>query len=224
MPAAAEAARLEITFDQEGVLGLGAVSLLPADHFHGMRRDVIECLKEISVPLLRWPGGNFAGDYRWEDGLLPIDRRGPLQPFYPLETLPHSRGFDTHEVGIDEFMALCRELDAEPFLSINLFHEGPEGAARWVEYCNGGVDTEWGRKRADRGHPEAYNVKQWSLGNELGYNHMEGPGTPHAYPEAAAEAAAAMRANSSSPTSRRWLACTRSSRSSSGIGLRKSCQ
>jgi len=187
-------ARLEISFEGPGRLSVGAVSLLPGDHFHGMRRDVIELLKEMSVPILRWPGGNFAGDYRWKDGLLPADRRGPLAAFMEVETFPHSYGFDNHEIGIDEFVALCRELDAEPFISINLTWDGPEGAAAWVEYCNGPADTTWGKRRAERGHVEPYGVKYWSLGNELGYTHMEGPNSPSAYAETAGRCAEAMHA------------------------------
>jgi len=184
-------ARLEITFDGPGALFVGAVSLLPADHYLGMRRDVIELLKEISVPILRWPGGNFAGDYHWQDGLLPVDQRAPL-PSTP-ETLPHTNGFDFHEIGTNEFIALCRELGAEPFITINMGLEGPEEAAAWVEYCNGGPDTKWGKVRAERGHPEPYNVKYWTLGNEMGYSHMKGPNTPGGYTEMAVACARAMR-------------------------------
>ncbi len=191
-PATTADARLEVTFQGPGILYVGMASLLPADHWLGMRRDVVALLKEIGVPILRWPGGNFAGDYRWQDGLLPVDRRAPLQSAF-IETLPHTDGFDAHEIGTDEFMALCRELGAEPFLTLNLSFEGPEEAAAWVEYCNGLPSTPWGRRRAERGHPEPYNVKQWTLGNEMGYSHMRGPHTPRDYGALAAECARAMR-------------------------------
>lgn len=187
-------ARLEITFNGIGELAIGAVSLLPADHFHGMRPDVIELLREIGTPLLRWPGGNFAGDYRWQDGLLEVDQRAPLQAFMEGETLPHTHGFDDHEVGIDEFMALCEALGAEPFISINLAWDGPQDAADWAEYCNGPATSGGGRRRAERGHPDPYGVKYWSLGNELGYAHMEGPNAPSEYARRAKPVAEAMRA------------------------------
>ncbi|HRR79408.1 MAG TPA: hypothetical protein P5118_04410 [Planctomycetota bacterium] len=192
-PATTADARLEITFQGPGVLYVGTASLLPADHFHGLRRDVVKLLKEIGVPLLRWPGGNFAGDYRWQDGLLPVDRRAPLKSAF-IETLPHTDGFDDHEIGTDEFLALCRELGAEPFLTINMSLEGVEEAAAWVEYCNGGPETKWGRLRAERGHPQPYNVRHWTLGNEMGYSHMKGPNTPREYSRLAADCARAMRA------------------------------
>jgi len=190
-PAADLESRLEILLDGEGVAHVGAVSLLPADHFHGMRRDVVELLKEIGVPILRWPGGNFAGCYRWKDGLLPVDMRPPI---WAAGTLPHTDGWDEHEMGTDEFLALCRELGAEPWLTINLGVDDPAGeAAAWVEYCNGPPDSEWGRLRAGREHPEPYAVKQWSLGNEAGYTHMAGPRTPREYAEAVSKCADAMR-------------------------------
>jgi alpha-N-arabinofuranosidase len=157
-----------------------------------MRRDVIELLKEMRAPLLRWPGGNFAGDYRWQDGLLPVDKRAPLMSYMPVETLPHSGGHDDHDVGIDEFIALCREVGAEAFLSVNLGQEGPEEAAAWVEYCNGGSDTHWGAKRSARGFPEPYGVRYWAVGNEMGYGHMEGPNDPRGYAAKARETAKAM--------------------------------
>jgi len=184
-------ARLEITFDGPGMLCVGMASLLPAGHFLGMRPDVIALLKEIAVPILRWPGGNFAGSYRWKDGLLPVERRAPL-PGGGI--LPDTNGYDDHEIGTDEFMALCRELGAEPWITINMSIEGPEDAAAWVEYCNGAADTTWGRLRADRGHPEPYRVRHWSLGNEMGYGHMRGPNAPEEYGEAAVACARAMRA------------------------------
>ena len=189
-PATDEDAHFEITFDGPGVLHVGAVALLPADNFQGMRRDVIELLKEISVPILRWPGGNFAGCYRWKDGLLPVDRRAPLPG---AGILPHTDGFDDHEIGTDEFVALCREIQAEPWITINMGLEGPVEAREWVEYCNGSPDTEWGAIRAARGHPEPYGVKYWSLGNEMGYGHMKGPNTPREYAEMAADCSRAMR-------------------------------
>lgn len=192
-PETDEDARIEITFDEPGALYVGAVSLLPEGHFHGLRPDVVALLKEISTPLLRWPGGNFADNYHWMDGLLPVDQRAPLRGHFQ-ETLPHTHDFDMHELGTDEFIALCREIGAEPFITINLGLEGPAEAAAWVEYCNGGPETKWGQLRAERGHPAPYNVKYWSLGNEYGYGHMLGPNDPEGYRRVVTECASLMRA------------------------------
>lgn len=189
-----DTACLRVTFTDGARIIFGAMSMLPQGHFHGMRRDVVEKLKELGPTLLRWPGGNFAGEYRWMDGLLPVDMRAPLQSYTEDETHPYTHGYDSHEIGIDEFIALCREVGAEPFVTINLVWYTPQQSADWVEYCNGSVDTPYGRLRAERGFAEPYNVTFWSLGNEIGYEHMEGPSTPENYARLASAQAEAMLA------------------------------
>ena len=184
---------IRFTFTERAEVTFGAVSMMPEDNFHGMRRDVVENLKAIGPKLLRWPGGNFAGEYRWKDGLLSSDERGPLQAAREIETQPFSEGFDYHEINTDDFIALCREVGAEPMLTINLAWSTPEESAEWVQYCNGTADTEDGKKRAERGHEEPYNVHFWSLGNEMGYGHMEGPSGPEGYAKMAEQHADKMR-------------------------------
>jgi alpha-L-arabinofuranosidase len=161
-------ARIEIAFDGPGTLWVGAVSILPEDNFHGMRCDVVELLKTVTVPLLRWPGGNFVRDYEWQPGLLPVDRRPPILSTW-RSTLPFSHSYDFHEIGTDEFIELCRYLHAEPGITVNLNPKAtpPADAAAWVEYCNGDSSTHWGKIRADRGHKDPYGVKYWSIGNEV---------------------------------------------------------
>ncbi|MCR4921294.1 MAG: hypothetical protein K5945_06245 [Bacteroidaceae bacterium] len=185
-------AAIRYTFKEMAEITFGALSMMPKDNFHGMRRDVVENLKQIGPRLIRWPGGNFAGEYRWKDGLLPADQRAPQQSFREIETQPHSDGYDYHEINTDDFIALCRYVGAEPLLTINLAWQSPEESAQWVEYCNGAADTEYGRQRAERGHPEPYNVHFWSLGNEMGWGHMEGPNTPERYTEYAMRQSEAM--------------------------------
>ena len=151
-----------------GVKGLrcgviGVVSVLPGDHFHGMRRDVIENLRAIGTSIVRWPGGNFAGEYRWRDGYIPDrDARAPLQSYTEIETQTYSYGYDQNDLSTDDILALCAELGAEPFFTINAVWDTPEDSAEWVRRCHG-------------------RVKHWSLGNEMGYAHMEGPQGPEAY-------------------------------------------
>ncbi|MBR0463016.1 MAG: hypothetical protein IJJ23_01345 [Clostridia bacterium] len=183
---------LRLTVRERCHFVVGAVSLLPQGHFHGMRRDVVDRLREIGPAILRWPGGNFAGEYRWQDMFLPVDERAPLQAFTEDETQPYTHGYDMHEIDTDGFLALCREVGAEPFITINLAWDTPEQCAAWVEYCNGSADTPYGVKRAARGHAEPYNVRYWSLGNEMGYGHMEGPMQPERYAQAGRLAAEAM--------------------------------
>lgn len=180
-------ADLRVQWEQEGGVCFGALSLLPKDNFRGMRRDVIAKMAEMGITVLRWPGGNFAGEYNWMDGLLPVDMRAPFQSYLGLETQPHSMGYDYHEMNTDDFIALCREIGAEPFITINPCWNTPEENAAWVEYCNGGPSTKYGRLRAERGYEEPYHVQLWSLGNEFGYGHMEGDNTPGGYCQTALE-------------------------------------
>jgi len=185
-------ASVRYTFGEKAEVIFGALSMMPKDNFHGMRSDVVANLKAIGPRILRWPGGNFAGEYRWKDGLLPVDQRGPLQAATEIETQPYTYGYDFHEIDTDDFVALCREVGAEPMITINIAWSSPEESAQWVEYCNGGEDTEYGKLRAQRGHKEPYNVHFWSLGNEMGYGHMEGPAGPEGYAELAGKHADAM--------------------------------
>ena len=176
-----EDADLRICLVGTGSMFVGAVSLMPEDNFRGMRRDVIALMKEMGITILRWPGGNFAGEYSWIDGLLPVDMRAPFQSYLWIETQPHSMGYDYHEINTDDFVAQCREIGAKPFITINPAWNTPEENAAWVEYCNGDVTTKYGKIRAERGFEEPFNVQLWSLGNEFGYGHMEGDNTPAGY-------------------------------------------
>lgn len=185
---------LRITFEDAGVVEIGAVSLMNADNFHGMRKEVVACIKEMGIKVLRWPGGNFAGEYNWFDGLLPVDERAPFESCMNLETQPHSLGYDFHEINTDDFVALCREVGAEPYITINPAWNTAEESAAWVEYCNGDENTVYGKLRIERGFAEPYNVKLWSLGNEMGYGHMEGDNTPEGYARLARKNAEAMLA------------------------------
>ncbi len=185
---------VRFVFEERAEVIFGAVSMMAEGHFHGMRADVVKLFRELGPAVIRWPGGNFAGEYRWKDGLLPSDMRGPLQAVTEIETQPHSHGYDFHEISTDDFIALCREVGAEPFLTINLVWNSPEDSADWAEYCNGSPDTPYGKKRAENGHPEPYGVRFFSLGNEMGYGHMEGPMKPEDYASLAAEHIRAMKA------------------------------
>ena len=176
-----ENGRLEVTFAGENTMTVGAVSLMSADNFRGMRWDVIGKMKELGIRFLRWPGGNFSGEYHWKDGLLPRDQRAPVQSYLWIETQPHTWGYDFHEINTDDFLCLCEEIGAEPFITINPTWNTPQDSADWVEYCKGEASTPYGALRAKNGRVEPYHVKFWSLGNEFGYGHMEGTNGPGEY-------------------------------------------
>ncbi len=158
---------LKVTSAQTGKFWIGCVSLLPSDNFHGMRRDVIKLLKKLKPGCLRFPGGCYEEYYNWQDGLLPVDQRPPVGPTGLWFLLTDTDDYDNHEIGIDEFMALCRELNAEPAISTRMSEKLPDDAAAWVEYCNGDQTTKWGKVRIERGHAKPYRVQWWFIGNEI---------------------------------------------------------
>lgn len=158
--AATETARLEIVGQGQGTFRVGAVSLMPADNVQGFRADTLGLLRQLDSPVYRWPGGNFVSGYDWRDGLGDPDKR-------PTRTNPAWTGIETNDVGLHEFMALCRLLDAEPYIAVNTGLGKVEDAGLEVQYCNGSVDTPMGKRRAENGHPEPFGVKFWAVGNEM---------------------------------------------------------
>ncbi len=152
--------RLEIVGTGEGFFHIGAVSLMPADNVQGFRADIIKLLKELDSGVYRWPGGNFLSGYDWRDGIGDADKRPPRYD-YAWQTVEYN------DVGIDEFMILCRLLNIDPYICVNIGFGDSYSASQWVEYCNGSVDTPMGRLRAANGHREPYNVKWWGIGNEM---------------------------------------------------------
>jgi len=126
----------------------------------GFRRDIIVACRRIKLPILRWPGGNFASGYNWLEGVGPRDERPIL---YDLAW----RAEETNRFGTDEFIEFCRLTGAEPFITVNAGSGTALEAARWVEYCNSKGNTHYAKLREKHGHPEPYNVKYWSIGNEM---------------------------------------------------------
>lgn len=127
---------------------------------NGFRTDVMECIKELQVPVVRYPGGNFCATYRWQDGIGPRDKR-PKRPELAWE------GTEPNTFGTDEFMAWCKAVGAEPYLCLNMGTGTLEDALAWVEYCNSNKDTYFANLRRQNGHEEPYRVKYWALGNEM---------------------------------------------------------
>ena len=143
-----------------GALWIGCLSLMPADNVGGCRRDVLDSIERINPPNIRWPGGNMASGYHWEDGVGPRDRRMPRWE-------RAWNGWEWNDFGTDEFIAFCRKVGTEPYICVNAGEGNADEAAHWVEYCNGSADTPYGKLRAANGDPEPYRVKYWGIGNEM---------------------------------------------------------
>ena len=126
---------------------------------NGFRRDVLEKVRELNPPLLRWPGGTFTKIYHWQDGIGARSERR----YRPNLILG---GEEDNLFGTDEFIRYCRAIGAEPYISVNMGTGTAEEAANWVEYCNGTGKTHYANLRRLHGFPEPHAVKFWGLGNE----------------------------------------------------------
>lgn len=127
---------------------------------NGFRVDVLEALRELRLPVLRWPGGNFVSGYHWMDGIGPQDLR------------PHRMDLAWHveepnHFGTDEFIAFCRALETEPYICVNMGTGTMDEAQAWVEYCNGDGGTHYAELRRRNGSERPYGVRFWGLGNEM---------------------------------------------------------
>jgi len=130
---------------------------------NGFRKDVMEEVRQMGVPIIRYPGGNFVSGYNWLDGVGPKESRPRV-----LDKAWNS--INTNQFGTNEFMAWCKAVGTEPLMGLNLGTGTPEEAAALVEYCNVDKGTKWSDLRRKHGFAEPYGVKHWCLGNE-----MDGP-------------------------------------------------
>lgn len=135
----------------------------PLSDGNGFRIDVLEAIKKLRMPIMRYPGGNFVSTYDWTDGIGPKDKR-PVRPDYAWKSI------ETNQFGTDEFMEWCKAANTEPMMAVNLGTKGASEASALLQYCNLPVGSYWADKRAENGHKEPYGVKLWCLGNE-----MDGP-------------------------------------------------
>jgi alpha-N-arabinofuranosidase len=154
---------------------------------NGFRKDVLEEIKKLGVPIIRYPGGNFVSGYNWLDGVGPKEKRPRV-----LERAWHS--LETNQFGTNEFISWCRAVGTEPLLAVNLGTGTPETAAALVEYCNVAKGTEWSDLRRQHGVEKPHNVKYWCLGNEMDGSWQIGHLSAREYGQKAADAARQMRA------------------------------
>jgi alpha-N-arabinofuranosidase len=129
----------------------------------GFRKDVMEEVKHLGVPIIRYPGGNFVSGYNWLDGVGPKKDRPTV-----LDKAWNS--LNSNQFGTNEFLAWCKEVGTEPLMGLNLGTGTPEQAADLVEYCNVEKGTRWSDLRRKHGVAEPYKIERWCLGNE-----MDGP-------------------------------------------------
>jgi alpha-N-arabinofuranosidase len=129
----------------------------PLANEQGFRLDVIEALRELKVPVVRWPGGCFVSAYHWLHGVGP-ERRPSYDKAWRVE--------EPNTFGTDEFIAWCRLIGAEPYICTNAGTGTPEEMSDWVEYCNLSNLGRWARLRQANGYDEPHRVQYWSIGNE----------------------------------------------------------
>ena len=143
----------------EGIYDPGS----PLSDANGFRKDVMEEVRNLGVPIIRYPGGNFVSGYNWLDGVGPKKDR-------PRELDKAWNTIDTNQFGTNEFMAWSKMVGARPLMGLNLGTGTAERAAALVEYCNVEKGTKWSELRRSHGIDQPYKVEHWCLGNE-----MDGP-------------------------------------------------
>lgn len=169
-----DSASLRIVMHGKGDLYIDQVSLMnhSSASNQGFRKGLTEAVAALHPAALRWPGGSFSEQYRFENGIgRQSGRKGILR----------WDDFDPLSFGTDEFIAFCRKVGAEPQIVVPIGYHNYDGyvpdcngtedwlkrALDWIEYCNGDTTTVWGRKRAMNGHPAPYNVRYWEIDNEV---------------------------------------------------------
>ena len=148
----------------------------------GFRRDVAALVKELGITVLRYPGGNFVSNYRWEDGVGPLEERPRNLDFA-------WRSVEPNTVGANEFLAWCRRMGIEPMLAVNLGTRGLNEAMEFLQYVNGDTDTRLPQLRRSHGWEDPWNVETWCLGNEMDGPWQMGHKTPDEYARTVTEVA-----------------------------------
>ncbi|ACL75577.1 alpha-N-arabinofuranosidase [Ruminiclostridium cellulolyticum] len=156
-----------------------------ADKF-GFRQDVSEMIRELQVPIVRYPGGNFVSGYNWEDGVGPVDKR-------PRRTELAWATVETNEIGTNEFVTWAKEVGTEVMMAVNLGTRGVDAARNLIEYCNLTQGTYWSDLRKSHGYSQPHNIKTWCLGNEMDGPWQIGTKTAEEYGRLACETAKVMK-------------------------------
>ena len=158
----------------------------PTADEEGFRQDTLQLVKQLHVPLVRWPGGNFVSGYRWEDGIgAPASRpRRPEMAWFSTES---------NQVGVHEFVSWAKKAGTDVMMAVNLGTRGPDEARDLVEYCNLDTNTYFANLRRKNGAKEPFGVKLWCLGNEMDGPWQIGHKTAQEYARTAHEAGKVMK-------------------------------
>jgi len=136
----------------------------------GLRKELIEHMRKIKAPVIRYPGGCFADSYDWRDGIGPAEKRPRRTNFWAndeSEKAPESHSYDPNAVGTNEFVHFCKLIGAEPYLAANVKSLPASAFYQWVEYCNSPAGSSTlADARAAAGYAEPFHVKYWGVGNE----------------------------------------------------------
>ena len=135
----------------------------PLSDEQGFRKDTLELVRELQVPIVRYPGGNFVSGFRWEDSVGPKAQR-PSRPELAWGVI------ETNQFGLNEFVDWSRKAGSDVMMAVNLGTRGPEDAKNLLEYCNFKGGTYYSDLRKAHGYEQPHDIKLWCLGNE-----MDGP-------------------------------------------------
>lgn len=186
----------------------------PSADENGFRKDVIELVKDLQVPIVRYPGGNFVSNFFWEDSVGPVDERpGRLELAW--------RTHESNKIGLNEFSKWAKAAETDVMMAVNLGTRGIADACNLLEYCNHPSGTKYSDLRISHGVKEPHDIKVWCLGNEMDGPWQLGSKTPEEYGRIAYETAKAMKlidptiqlvscgsSNTEMPTFPQWEATT----------------
>ena len=158
----------------------------PQSDEEGFRKDVIEMVKELGVPIVRYPGGNFVSSFVWEDSVGPVEQR-------PRRLELAWQSLETNEVGVNEFAKWAKKVNSDLMMAVNLGTRGIADACNLLEYCNHPGGTKYSDMRISHGVKEPHNIKVWCLGNEMDGTWQQGHKTMHEYGRLAEETGKVMK-------------------------------
>jgi alpha-N-arabinofuranosidase len=144
----------------------------------GSRKNVLEEIRQLGVPIIRYPGGNFVSGYNWLDGVGPVANR-------PRVLDKAWNAVNSNQFGTNEFMTWCKASGTEPLMAVNLGTGTPEQAAALLEYCNVDRGTQWSDLRRKHGVADPYKAKRWCLGNDVNRFSPRAPSIDDALPRLA---------------------------------------